>query len=216
MGIKSLTVENKLSLLPSFLPSLLRFLLQHSNLIQNAAFYFVFNLIQSLNSSPERANLNNPTTFRRNMAVAVAGRQKPSSDASLFTLCPFWSSRNATQRSTKTVSSVARSLLRPRRKLRLDPSSYLYFPCKSHSNSYFYASICSLFVFFFFSIRRFFVNSVEIFVYFEDEPGKQVRSAVRLKNTSKSHVAFKVRVVEVCIKIKNCLLCTVWLKCVNF
>ncbi|KAK4781703.1 hypothetical protein SAY86_015805 [Trapa natans] len=26
---------------------------------------------------------------------------------------------------------------------------------------------------------------------FEDEPGKQVRSAVRLKNTSKSHVAFK-------------------------
>ncbi|KAL5132403.1 Vesicle-associated protein 4-1 [Glycine soja] len=86
------------------------------------------------------------------MAVAVAGRQKPSSDASLFTLCPFWSSRNATQRSTKTVSSVARSLLRPRRKLRLDPSSYLYFPY---------------------------------------EPGKQVRSAVRLKNTSKSHVAFK-------------------------
>ncbi|KAG4968928.1 hypothetical protein JHK87_034579 [Glycine soja] len=80
------------------------------------------------------------------MAVAVAGRQKPSSDASLFTLCPFWSSRNATQRSTKTVSSVARSLLRPRRKLRLDPSN---------------------------------------------EPGKQVRSAVRLKNTSKSHVAFK-------------------------
>jgi len=25
-----------------------------------------------------------------------------------------------------------------------------------------------------------------------DEPGKQVRSAVRIKNTSKSHVAFKV------------------------
>jgi len=30
------------------------------------------------------------------------------------------------------------------------------------------------------------------FVCFVDEPGKQVRSAVRLKNTSKSHVAFKV------------------------
>ena len=28
-----------------------------------------------------------------------------------------------------------------------------------------------------------------------DEPGKQVRSAVRLKNTSRSHVAFKVLIV---------------------
>jgi len=26
----------------------------------------------------------------------------------------------------------------------------------------------------------------------EDEPGKQVRSAIGIKNTSKSHVAFKV------------------------
>ncbi|KAL5151645.1 Vesicle-associated protein 4-2 [Glycine soja] len=86
------------------------------------------------------------------VAVSVPGRQKPSSDASLFTLCPFWSSRNANQSSSKTVSSVARSLLPPRRRLRLDPSNYLYFPY---------------------------------------EPGKQVRSAVRLKNTSKSHVAFK-------------------------
>ncbi|KAH1218508.1 Vesicle-associated protein 4-2 [Glycine max] len=86
------------------------------------------------------------------VAVSVPARQKPSSDASLFTLCPFWSSRNANQSSSKTVSSVARSLLPPRRRLRLDPSNYLYFPY---------------------------------------EPGKQVRSAVRLKNTSKSHVAFK-------------------------
>jgi hypothetical protein len=30
------------------------------------------------------------------------------------------------------------------------------------------------------------------FFFFEDEPGKQVRSAVRIKNTSKSPVAFKV------------------------
>ncbi|XP_074569434.1 vesicle-associated protein 4-1-like [Curcuma longa] len=51
-----------------------------------------------------------------------------------------------------SVSSVARSLLPTRRRLRLDPSTKLYFPY---------------------------------------EPGKQVRSAVRIKNTSKSHVAFK-------------------------
>ncbi|XP_042422257.1 vesicle-associated protein 4-2-like [Zingiber officinale] len=51
-----------------------------------------------------------------------------------------------------SVSSVARSLLPTRRRLRLDPSTKLYFPY---------------------------------------EPGKQARSAVRIKNTSKAHVAFK-------------------------
>ncbi|THU62768.1 hypothetical protein C4D60_Mb01t08620 [Musa balbisiana] len=51
-----------------------------------------------------------------------------------------------------SISSVAWSLLPTRRRLRLDPTSKLYFPY---------------------------------------EPGKQVRSAVRIKNTSKSHVAFK-------------------------
>ncbi|KAJ3679432.1 hypothetical protein LUZ60_017443 [Juncus effusus] len=50
------------------------------------------------------------------------------------------------------VSSIARSILPARRRLRLDPPTKLYFPY---------------------------------------EPGKQVKSAVRIKNTSKSHVAFK-------------------------
>eukprot|EP00258_Populus_trichocarpa_P003675 XP_002304997.2 vesicle-associated protein 4-2 isoform X1 [Populus trichocarpa] len=53
---------------------------------------------------------------------------------------------------SNSVSSVARSLLPTRRRLKLDPSSKLYFPY---------------------------------------EPGKQVRSAIRIKNTCKSHVAFK-------------------------
>ncbi|KAL5579292.1 hypothetical protein UlMin_011734 [Ulmus minor] len=53
---------------------------------------------------------------------------------------------------SNSVSSVAKSLLPTRRRLKLDPSNKLYFPC---------------------------------------EPGKQVRSAIRIKNTSKSHVAFK-------------------------
>ncbi|KAB1221879.1 Vesicle-associated protein 4-2 [Morella rubra] len=53
---------------------------------------------------------------------------------------------------SNSVSSVARSLLPARRRLKLDPSNKLYFPY---------------------------------------EPGKQVRSAVRIKNTSKSQVAFK-------------------------
>ncbi|XP_058779993.1 vesicle-associated protein 4-2-like [Vicia villosa] len=59
--------------------------------------------------------------------------------------------RSITQ-SSATVSSVAKSLLPTRRRLRLDPPNKLYFPY---------------------------------------EPGKQVRSAITIKNTCKSHVAFK-------------------------
>ena len=44
-----------------------------------------------------------------------------------------------------------------------------------------YSCLMILIVFFCFEI-----------ISFEDEPGKQVRSAVRIKNTSKSPVAFKV------------------------
>ena len=33
-----------------------------------------------------------------------------------------------------------------------------------------------------------------------DEPGKQVKSAIRIKNTSKSHVAFKVS-IDYCFAI---------------
>lgn len=54
--------------------------------------------------------------------------------------------------SSIAVSSMAKSLLPTRRRLRLDPPNKLYFPY---------------------------------------EPGKQVRSAVEIKNTSKSPVAFK-------------------------
>ncbi|KAL6546677.1 Vesicle-associated protein 4-2 [Orobanche minor] len=54
-----------------------------------------------------------------------------------------------------SVSSVARSILPRRRRLKLDPSNKLYFPY---------------------------------------EPGKQVRSAIKIKNTSKSHVAFKIAI----------------------
>ncbi|CAO1941600.1 unnamed protein product [Urochloa humidicola] len=54
--------------------------------------------------------------------------------------------------SAGSISSVAKSLLPARRRLRLDPANKLYFPY---------------------------------------EPGKQVKSAIRIKNTCKSHIAFK-------------------------
>ncbi|KAF5461030.1 hypothetical protein F2P56_020859 [Juglans regia] len=115
------------------------------------------------------------------MALADHHHHRTHSDLKLFRLCPFWQSGNTSssssstqnlthsnrgqgnhssrqadgpisKSSSKTVSSVARSLLPPRRRLRLDPANNLYFP---------------------------------------NEPGKQVKSAIRLKNTSRSHVAFK-------------------------
>ncbi|XP_042477236.1 vesicle-associated protein 4-2-like [Macadamia integrifolia] len=108
------------------------------------------------------------------MAIA---EEKSHSEGKVWSLCrlPFWHSGNASSssssqnlhhqqnqnnqhvdgsnhHSSSTVSSVARSLLPTRRRLRLDPRNKLYFPY---------------------------------------EPGKQVRSAIRIKNTSKSNVAFK-------------------------
>ncbi|GFZ07487.1 membrane-associated mannitol-induced [Actinidia rufa] len=86
--------------------------------------------------------------------MAIADRQK-----SIWSLCPFWqpgtpssssSSSSSTQiltsqnsghqngvvpssnnRSSKTVSLVAKSFLPARRRLRLDPANNLYFPCAS-------------------------------------------------------------------------------------
>ncbi|XP_057790632.1 vesicle-associated protein 4-1 isoform X2 [Salvia miltiorrhiza] len=85
-----------------------------------------------------------------------APSSSPSSTQNLQSQSQNQSHQNAVvasnSRSSSTVSSVARSLLPGRRRLRLDPSNNLYFPY---------------------------------------EPGKQGRSAVRIKNSSKSHVAFK-------------------------
>ncbi|XP_058090213.1 vesicle-associated protein 4-2-like [Magnolia sinica] len=102
--------------------------------------------------------------------------EKSVHDGKVWSLCrmPFWQMGNSSSSSSSSqhhlqqqpqqhhiegsnphpssVSSVAKSLLPTRRRLRLDPSSKLYFPY---------------------------------------EPGKQVRSAIRIKNVSRSHVAFK-------------------------
>ncbi|CAF2325857.1 unnamed protein product [Brassica napus] len=84
--------------------------------------------------------------------MAITGRQNPNAEEKKKLLCPFfWQRRTTTASSSKP--SFARSILPARRRLRLDPSSYLYF--------------------------------------LVHEAGKQVRSAIKLKNTSKSHTAFK-------------------------
>ncbi|EOY28439.1 Vesicle-associated protein 4-2 isoform 2 [Theobroma cacao] len=83
---------------------------------------------------------NTSTTSSSSSASHLYGQSQPHVEGSNH------------QGSANSVSSVAKSLLPTRRRLKLDPGSKLYFPY---------------------------------------EPGKQVRSAVRIKNTSKSFVAFK-------------------------
>ncbi|KAF3635513.1 Vesicle-associated protein 4-3 [Capsicum annuum] len=74
-----------------------------------------------------------------------------------------------------------KSILPARRRLRLDPSSNLYFPSCLDGGFPWYGMVwlpwepC-------------------LFPWFSkngDEPGKQVKSAIKIKNTSKSYVAFK-------------------------
>lgn len=62
------------------------------------------------------------------MAVA---EEKSGSDGKVWSLCriPFWHSGSNPQYKS-SVSSVARSLLPTRRRLRLDPATKLYFPCE--------------------------------------------------------------------------------------
>ncbi|KVI10376.1 Major sperm protein [Cynara cardunculus var. scolymus] len=105
--------------------------------------------------------------------MPISDHRRSHSAGKPWLLCPFWQSGTASSstqnlqfqnqkshengvasngRSSNKVSSVAKSLLPTRRRLRLDPANNLYFPY---------------------------------------EPGKQVKSAVRIKNHSSSHVAFK-------------------------
>lgn len=96
---------------------------------------------------------------RKSSCMAIADHSSHKShhfEGKLWRLCPFWqpggtsSSSSSTQNlqtnsqfsnqnvvgsdsrssSSHSVSSVARSLLPARRRLRLDPSSNLYFPCE--------------------------------------------------------------------------------------
>ncbi|KAH7532941.1 hypothetical protein FEM48_Zijuj04G0076800 [Ziziphus jujuba var. spinosa] len=145
--------------------------------------------------------------------------EKSGSDGKVWGLCsmPFWQTRNASSssssslasmhnnahhlnhqghqsvehtslQSSSSVSSVAKSLLPTRRRLRLDPPNKLFFPfvpavrCRSD---------CLVQHFFVLELFSTLPDCFSISVSSEDEPGKQVRSAIGIKNISKSHVAFK-------------------------
>ncbi|KAB5530170.1 hypothetical protein DKX38_020251 [Salix brachista] len=83
--------------------------------------------------------------------------------------------RSSLYYSTNAISFVTKSLLPTRRRLRLDPPNKLFFP---------YSVVLGDDLGF-----SYLVKGSEILE--NDEPGKQVRSAIGIKNTCKSHVAFK-------------------------
>ncbi|KAL8228182.1 hypothetical protein R6Q57_015766 [Mikania cordata] len=86
---------------------------------------------------------------------------------------------NHSSGSTSSVSSVARSLLPTRRRLRLDPaisSTFLF---------------CMKFFSLWTQVHAKVLGIEYVLSNSHDEPGKQVQSAIKIKNTSKSHVAFK-------------------------
>ena len=89
-------------------------------------------------------------------SMGIADSSKQSAERKLWRLCPFWQPGNGSssassmqnlqqhnirsrrhvedtdgRSSSSTVSSVARSFLPTRRRLRLDPANNLYFPCTS-------------------------------------------------------------------------------------
>ncbi|KAG6752474.1 hypothetical protein POTOM_044709 [Populus tomentosa] len=83
--------------------------------------------------------------------------------------------RSSLYYSTNAISFVTKSLLPTRRRLRLDPPNKLFFPSCT-------IQLLSVMIWGFLSL----VKGSEIL-----ENGKQVRSAIGIKNTCKYHVAFK-------------------------
>ncbi|KAG6751333.1 hypothetical protein POTOM_045866 [Populus tomentosa] len=88
--------------------------------------------------------------------------------------------RSSLYYSTNAISFVTKSLLPTRRRLRLDPPNKLFFPS------------CTVFIQLLLVMIWGFLSLVKGSEILEnDEPGKQVRSAIGIKNTCKYHVAFK-------------------------
>ncbi|KAJ9182817.1 hypothetical protein P3X46_006768 [Hevea brasiliensis] len=115
--------------------------------------------------------------------MAVAERRNPHSDKKMFSLCPFWQSGTTNSSSSSSTHNLNHTHdgNSNNRHLEVKNSS------KSSSSSTTVSTVArSLLP----AWRRLRLDPAKK-LYFPYEPGKQVRSAIRLKNTSRSHVAFK-------------------------
>ncbi|OAY54970.1 vesicle-associated protein 4-1 [Manihot esculenta] len=114
--------------------------------------------------------------------MAVAERQKPHSDKKLFSLCPFWQSgttNTSSSSSTKNFNHTRNGNSSNRQVKNSSKSTTVLSVARSLLPAW----------------RRLRFDPAKI-LYFPYEPGKQVRSAIRMKNTSRSHVAFKFQTTE--------------------
>ncbi|KAJ8754616.1 hypothetical protein K2173_010707 [Erythroxylum novogranatense] len=102
--------------------------------------------------------------------MSIVNKQRSRGDAKLFRLCPFW---QAPSNSSSPSSSQNVNTSRPVAVAK--PPSTVSSVARS-----------------LLPIRRSLRLDPPNHLYFPYEPGKQVKSAVRIKNTSRSHVAFKV------------------------
>ncbi|XAR56596.1 hypothetical protein NMG60_11037143 [Bertholletia excelsa] len=108
--------------------------------------------------------------------MAIADHQKSRSDGKLWRLCPFWQSGTPSSSSSSTQN------------LHSQNSSHQNGGLASNTRS---SSTVSSVARSIFPARRRLRLDPANNLYFPYEPGKQVKSAVRIKNTSKSYVAFK-------------------------
>lgn len=117
--------------------------------------------------------------------MAIAEHNKSESDGKVWSLCPFWQSGNLSSSSspTQNLNSVHNSKRHADGpKIRSSaPSS----ATSSSSNTM--SSVARALL----PTRRRLRLDPQSKLYFPYEPGKQVKSAIRIKNTSRSHVAFK-------------------------
>ncbi|KAL6975361.1 Vesicle-associated protein 4-1 [Sarracenia purpurea var. burkii] len=108
--------------------------------------------------------------------MAIADRHKSLSEGKLWKLCPFWQSGTASSSSSSTQNLHSQN-----------PSNQNGGVTSNNRASKTVSSVArSLFP----TRRRLRLDPTNS-LYFPYEPGKQVRSAIRIKNTSRSHVAFK-------------------------
>ncbi|KAL9671773.1 hypothetical protein QQ045_009346 [Rhodiola kirilowii] len=104
----------------------------------------------------------------------VTTKKKPGSESKLWKLCPFWQSGTPLHSSSAAAHSINQNSNPVLNHQPPPPPSSVLVVARSLLPA-----------------RRRLRLDPDSKLYFPYEPGKQVRSAVRIKNTSKFHVAFK-------------------------
>ncbi|XP_050218894.1 vesicle-associated protein 4-1-like [Mercurialis annua] len=127
------------------------------------------------------------------MAVTT-DRRKTKKKRAVFSLCPFWQtgSNNTTSSSASSTQNLSQAYYSNNNGNGVNSGSYRHGEVNGNDNKKKDSSkTVSLIARSLLPARRRLRLDPSNNLYFPYEAGKQVQSAIRLKNTSKSHVAFK-------------------------